>query len=85
MDDDAFDEWADILRTWAADLPSSTRGAMSRKIRELQRVDAGRSLSELSTRMPAELLFSYQRPTEWVMMFDPADGKRTIWATKNIG
>ena len=85
IDDDEFDEWVGILRSWAENLPPHTRGAVSRKIRELKNVEAGRSLSELSSGMPEGLLFSYQRPTEWVMVFDPSEGKRTIWATKNIG
>jgi hypothetical protein len=85
IDDDAFDEWVDILRSWAQNLPVPTRGAMSRKIREMKRVDAGRSLSELSSGVPQELLFTYERRTEWVMVFDPSEGERSIWATKDIG
>jgi hypothetical protein len=85
MDDDAFDDWVDVLRTWAEDLPSAKRGAMSRKIRQMKRVEAGRPLSDLSSGMPGGLFFSYQRSTEWVMVFDPADGDRAIWATRDIG
>jgi hypothetical protein len=85
MDDEAFDDWVDVLRTWAGDLPPAKRGALSRKIRQMKRVEEGLPLSELSSGMPEQLLFSYQRHTEWVMVFDPADGDRTIWATKGIG
>ena len=85
IDDDEFDEWVDILRGWADALPPATRGAISRKIRESRNVEAGRALTELSNAMPAGLLFSYQRASEWAMVFDPWGGKRTIWATKGIG
>jgi len=70
---------------------SSTRGwrscaAISRKIRETKRVEDGVPLSILSAGMPENLLLSYRRDAEWVMVFDsPVKNKRKIWATKNIG
>ena len=85
IDDDEFDEWVGVLRDWTDGLAPTTRGAMSRKIRGSRNVETGRPLTELSSAMPGGLLFSYQRPSEWAMVFDPWGGKRTIWSTKNIG
>lgn len=86
MTDEEFDSWADIVRGWAAALPVATKAAISRKIRETKRVEDGVPLALLSAGLPDELLLSYRRNTEWVMVFDsPIKNQRKIWATKNIG
>lgn len=84
--EDEFDSWVAIVHGWAAELPIATKAAISRKIRLMKNVEDGVPLATLSAGLPPELLISFRRPVEWVMVFDlPGKNRRKIWATKNIG
>ena len=86
LPDAKFDSWVDVLRDWAASFTPDTRGAISRKIRQLKGVDRGVPATALHKDIPTPLLLSYGRPSDYVMVFDSAtDRKRRIYTTKGIG
>jgi hypothetical protein len=86
LPDDEYDSWVDLLCNWAASFDLDTRGAISRKIRALKAVDRGVSATVLHKDIPASLLISFSRPSDFVMVFDwKTDRGRRIYATKNIG
>ena len=86
LSDDEFDNWVEIVKSWAAALPSGTRAAFSREIKVMKKVDHGIPLTALHKDMPASLLFSYRRPGGYVIVVDPPDrASRKIYTTRNIG
>jgi hypothetical protein len=86
LTDEEYDSWVEVLSNWAAAFDLDTRGAISRKIRNLKAVDRGVSATELHKSIPASLLISFARTSDFVMVIDPkSDRKRRIYATRNIG
>jgi hypothetical protein len=86
LSDDEFDSWVEVLSNWVASFDLDTRGAISRKIREQKAVDRGVPATVLHKDIPASLLLSFSRPSDFVVVFDtPADRKRRIYTTKGIG
>jgi len=84
--DDEFDHWVGVVQTWSAGFSDQTRGAWAREIKLMKHVDDGIPLSALHKQMPVNLLFSYRRSGDFVIVIDPpVPGKRRIFATKNIG
>jgi hypothetical protein len=86
LTDDEFDNWVQVIRNWAASLDLDTLGAVSRTIRGQKAVDRGVSATHLNKDIPAALLLSYRRPSDFVMVVDtPTARKRRIYSTRDIG
>ncbi|NQX27761.1 hypothetical protein HQQ81_10455 [Microbacteriaceae bacterium VKM Ac-2854] len=84
--DDEFETLAETVRRWSAELAPATRRAISNKIRDLKGVDHGVPATELSAALPAELLVSYRRKGDYVVVIDSEKkGHRRILQTRGIG
>jgi hypothetical protein len=86
MTDDEYFGWVEIVRSWLQSLPQRTVTAYLRKIEDMKYLDRGIPLRALNESLPAQLLFTYPRLSEHVIVIDPLTrSKRTIYTTKGLG
>jgi hypothetical protein len=86
LTDDEYDHWVEVVQGWASGLPDQTRGAYAREIKLMKHVQDGIPLNVLHKEMPSNLLLSYRRPGDFVIVIDPpSPDKRKIFTAKNIG
>jgi hypothetical protein len=86
MSVEEYDRWAGIVRNWVAGLSFEVRRAYSRKIRLERNVEDGIPLQILNDAIPAELLLTFRRPADFVIVIEKGlKRKRAIYSTKGIG